>query len=86
MVLNGQGGEGAPEPPGDDGARVIAFPAHRRAGTEAFVTARQLAAHLGMSLSWVEKRTAEGMPSYKFGRARRYRVSEATRWLGARGE
>jgi excisionase family DNA binding protein len=52
-----------------------------RPGLEPWLDTRQIAEHLGMGVRWVQLRTAEGMPSQKFGRARRFRVSEVERWL-----
>lgn len=64
---------------GDRDAVVIRFPVERT--TEPYVTIREVAAHLGMSVSWVEKAVVRGLPSHKLGRARRFRLSEVEQWL-----
>lgn len=47
------------------------------------VTDRQLAEALGLSRAMVQKMRAAGMPSYSFGRARRYRLAECIAWAAA---
>lgn len=64
-----------------EGARIIAFPAHRMLDREPWVSRRQLAAHLGFSLRWVDLRVRDGMPSMKMRGERRFKVSECERWL-----
>lgn len=63
-------------------AQVLAF--RPRAGQEAWVTKPHLAAHLGMSERWIEMRVRDGMPSQRFGRSRRFRISEVESWLAGR--
>lgn len=58
---------------------VIEFP--KRPGLERVLSVRELADVLGMSERWVAYQVRAGMPSYKFGRARRFRLSEVERWL-----
>jgi excisionase family DNA binding protein len=48
---------------------------------ERWVTKRELAAHLGMSERWIELRVRDGMPSVRFGRSRRFLISEVEAWL-----
>lgn len=48
------------------------------------VTDRQLAEALGLSRAMVQKMRAAGMPSYSFGRARRYRLAECIDWAADR--
>jgi hypothetical protein len=64
--------------------RVIAFP--RRPDHDPELTYPQLAAELGVSKRYLQLRCAEGMPSVGLDYAgkRRFRLSEATRWLDAR--
>lgn len=64
------------------GAKVIAFP--QRLGAERALTVRELSEALGMSERWIAYRVAEGMPSHRYGRARRFRVSEVESWLARR--
>ena len=54
--------------------------------TEPFITKQQLANHLGFSVSWVERRVKEGMPSYMVGSRRRFQRSQAIGWLIQQGE
>ena len=52
---------------------------------ERYVDARELAAVMDVSLTTIKRWTAAGMPSETWGlRLRRYRLSEATRWLRER--
>ena len=55
---------------------------------ERYVTARELAEVMGVSVSTIQRWTAAGMPSETWGmaRTRRYRVSEAIAWAQARIE
>ena len=53
------------------------------------LTKRQLAAHLGRSIRWVELRTAEGMPSIDPTRrnpSRRYPLRDVEEWLQRNGK
>lgn len=43
---------------------------------EPWLTKRQLAAHYGFSIRWVEAQQTAGMPSRLIGGQRRYRLSE----------
>jgi len=54
--------------------------------SEPFITKQQLANHLGFSVSWVERRVKEGMPSHKVGSRLRFQRSQAIAWLIAQGE
>ena len=58
----------------------------RSSSRERFVTKREVAEHLAFSARWVELRVAEGMPSYRFGGRRRFRISEVERWLRQHGK
>jgi excisionase family DNA binding protein len=60
-------------------AKIIQFPT--RPGHEPAMTAAQLATELGMSERWIAYQVAAGMPSHKYGRARRFRLTEVERWL-----
>jgi excisionase family DNA binding protein len=60
-------------------AKIIQFP--QRPGFERALTAKQLAEALGMSERWIAYRVAEGMPSHRYGRARRFRMSEVEEYL-----
>ena len=52
---------------------------------ERYVTGRELAELMGVSVRTVKRLTAAGMPSETWGmRARRYRPSEAIAWARAR--
>lgn len=52
---------------------------------ERYVTARELADLMGVSLSTIQRLTREGMPSVTWGRrTRRYRASVAIGWAKAR--
>lgn len=49
---------------------------------ESFVTAHQLADRLQVSSDWIyEQAACGGMPSYRLGTLRRFRVSEIEDWL-----
>ena len=61
--------------------RLIAFPAHRMADLEPWLTRKQLAAHLGFSVRWVDLRVRDGMPSLKMRGERRFKASAVERWL-----
>jgi excisionase family DNA binding protein len=63
-------------------AKVIQFP--QRAGFERALTVQELAEALGMSERWIAYRVREGMPSRRYGRARRFRLSEVEAWLQRR--
>lgn len=41
--------------------------------------------HLGMSVSWIEKRMQEGMPYAKIGSRTKFRAAEAEPWLEQHG-
>ena len=53
--------------------------------TEPFITKQQLANQLGFSVSWIERRVKEGMPSYMVGSRRRFQQSQAIGWLIEQG-
>jgi phage terminase Nu1 subunit (DNA packaging protein) len=57
----------------------------QRAVTERYVTQRELAQLMGVSLRTVQTWTREGMPSESWGmRVRRYRASDAMAWARQR--
>ncbi len=62
-------------------ATVIQFPAR---AAKPYLSKRQLADVLGFSVRWVDYRVHEGMPSHRFGKRRRFRLSEVERWLERR--
>lgn len=47
---------------------------------EPWQDAHKVAAYFDVSLVTVKRWTRQGMPSAKFGRARRYRLSECEAW------
>ena len=55
---------------------------------ERWISARELAEVMGVSLRTVKRFTADGMPSetWGMGHTRRYRVSECVAWARARLE
>lgn len=63
-------------------AKILQFP--QRPGLERALTVRELADVLGMSERWIAYRVKEGMPSHRYGRARRFRLSEVETWLARR--
>ncbi len=57
------------------------------AAIESFLTAHQLADRLQVSSDWIyEQAACGGMPSYRLGTLRRFRVSEIEDWLQRRRE
>jgi hypothetical protein len=52
---------------------------------EPWMDKRRLAAHLGCSVSWVEKRSAEGMPHSLIAGRCKYRASQVELWLERHG-
>jgi excisionase family DNA binding protein len=64
-------------------ALVIQFP--HRPGNEPWLTSAQLAEALQMSERWIAYQVRAGMPSQKFGRARRFRRTEVEEWLKGQG-
>lgn len=46
---------------------------------------RGIATHLGLSVSWIEKRMQEGMPYAKIGARTKFRVAEVEPWLEQNG-
>ncbi|HEV3071774.1 MAG TPA: hypothetical protein VGY76_10175 [Solirubrobacteraceae bacterium] len=48
---------------------------------EAWVTKRQLAAHLQVSPRWIELQYPHGLPHVRRDAIVRYRISEVERWL-----
>jgi excisionase family DNA binding protein len=63
-------------------AQVLQFP--KRPGAERMLTAAELAELLGMSERWIAYRVKEGMPSQRYGRARRFRLTDVDAWLQRR--
>jgi excisionase family DNA binding protein len=63
-------------------ATVIPFP--QRPGLERALNIAELAELLGMSERWIAYQVKSGMPSHKYGRARRFRLSEVEGWLERR--
>lgn len=54
---------------------------------EPLITADQAAAILGMGIEWVRLEAREGrLPSYKFGKFRRFRASELEDFIRASAE
>lgn len=51
----------------------------------AWLDKKQLAQELGCSVSYVQKRTAEGMPSRLFAGKRQYRKRPCETWLAEHG-
>lgn len=52
------------------------------AAIESFLTAHQLAERLQVSSDWIYEQAADGgMPSYRLGTLRRFRISEIEDWL-----
>lgn len=48
---------------------------------EPWMTKRQLANHLSMSVRWIEMRVREGMPMVHFGNRARFRASQVENWI-----
>ena len=48
---------------------------------EPWMTKRQLADHLSMSVRWIEMRVHEGMPMMHFGNRARFKVSQVENWI-----
>lgn len=68
-------------------AQVIPFPVHRmRRDTERWVDKKELADHLGVSETWIERRYKMGLPHFKDPGSRlvRFRISEVEEWMGTR--
>jgi hypothetical protein len=61
---------------------VVPFP--RRAGYEPWLTKKQLGAHYGYSVRWVELRVRDGMPSHRRGGQLRFLLSEVEAWFEGR--
>jgi excisionase family DNA binding protein len=54
---------------------------------EQLVPIREVAQVLGLSVSWVEKAVVKhGLPSYKIGGSRKFRLSEVETWLAEHRE
>lgn len=52
---------------------------------EPWLDKRALAAHLGCSVSWIEKRQAEGMPHALIAGRIKFRAGEVEPWLMEQG-
>jgi hypothetical protein len=52
---------------------------------EPWLSKRDLAQHLGCSVSWVEKKAAAGLPHTVIAGRVKFRVSAVEPWLEARG-
>lgn len=63
-------------------AKIIPFP--QRPGLERMLNTAELAEILGMSERWIAYRVNDGMPSHRYGRSRRFRLSEVEDWLERR--
>lgn len=50
-------------------------------GAEPWLSKKQLAAHYGYSVRWVELRVVDGMPSHLRGGHRKFLLSEVDPWL-----
>jgi excisionase family DNA binding protein len=66
----------------DVSAKIVPFP--QRPLPERYLTVAELSEVLGMSTRWLAYRIQEGLPSYRYGRARRFRLSEVEPWLEKR--
>jgi excisionase family DNA binding protein len=54
----------------------------RADAVESFLTAHQLAEKLQVSADWIyDQASSGGMPSYRIGTIRRFRISEIEDWL-----
>jgi excisionase family DNA binding protein len=54
----------------------------RADAVESFLTANQLAEKLQVSADWIYDQASNGgMPSYRIGSIRRFRISEIEEWL-----
>lgn len=63
-------------------SNVMRHPAALPAPGEPFLTAAQLADHLGVSTRQIRRYTAAGMPCERWGKGTvRYQVSQAIMWL-----
>jgi len=51
--------------------------------TERWLTKKQLADHFQFSTKWVDRRILEGLPHARFGRQKRFRISNCEAWLSA---
>lgn len=74
----------ASPPPRREGPSLVptdAPGAGGRASAEAWVTKRQLAAHLQVTPRWIEMQYPYGLPHLRRERIVRYRISEVERWL-----
>lgn len=49
--------------------------------TEPLLTKRELASHFRCSTRYIELRMKAGMPSYRLGNKRRFKLSEVEPWL-----
>ena len=65
-----------------DGRVVLAFPPDDV--PEPWLFKGELAAYLGYTPRWVERRVREGMPHTRTGKRNRFRVSDVEAWLNAR--
>lgn len=65
--------------------QVVVFPERRVDGEvwEAWIDEVAVARHFGVSARTVRRWRREGMPSRKWGAARRFRLSACERWLEA---
>jgi len=52
---------------------------------EPWLDKRALAAHLDCSVRWIEARLRDGLPSMMIAGRRKFRVSEAEKWLEREG-
>jgi excisionase family DNA binding protein len=65
---------------------LILLSSRRRAPSEPWLRKGEIAAHLGVSQRWVEKRAADsGLPFHRVGQLNLYRVSEVDRWVESNG-
>lgn len=67
-------------------AQLLPFPSRMVDGRafEPHISGKELADRLSVSIRTVERWQSEGMPSEKFGRARRYQHQRCVEWLRGR--
>lgn len=75
-------GEEAGRTAGEDAARLDSA---ARGAKPGWYDKKALAAYFGLSISFVEKRMAEGLPHAVIGRRTKFRVEEVEPWLEQHG-
>jgi len=56
----------------------------KRTPPEPFISRRELAELLGIHINTVDRWVAEGMPSHKWGKVRRFKASQCVEWAERR--